>query len=208
MIALAGSAVTVMATTALLAAERVGSRLRMAWKPLASIGFLVVAVSGGIPDATTGRLILGGLVCSFVGDVALLGRSNGSFLAGLGAFLLAHLFYAGAFWVAGQAILPAGAAGAVFIGALVIIGRWLLPHVSASMRGPVVAYMAAITAMVVLSVGAVGSGAPGRLMIGALLFYLSDLAVARQQFVTPGFVNRAWGLPVYYVAQLILASTV
>jgi hypothetical protein len=41
--------------------------------------------------------------------------------------------------------------------------------------------------------------------VGALLFYLSDFAVARDKFVAPGFWNGAWGLPFYFVAQLNLA---
>ena len=43
---------------------------------------------------------------------------------------------------------------------------------------------------------------------GALAFYLSDLSVARDRFVRPAFVNRAWGLPLYYGAQFVLAATV
>ena len=43
---------------------------------------------------------------------------------------------------------------------------------------------------------------------GAGLFYLSDLAVARHRFVRPAFVNRALGLPAYYVGQLLLAFTI
>lgn len=196
-----------VAVTALVMAERTESPWRLVWKPMASIGFVVVAFSGGFPDAAFGRLILAGLICSFVGDLALLGRSEPWFLSGLVAFLLAHLFYGLAFWSTGQAVVPVLLAAAVFGLASAAVGRWLLPSVSHALRLPVVAYMMAITAMVVLSVGAVGDGAPGRLMAGAFLFYLSDLAVARQQFVAPGFANRAWGLPVYYAAQLILAST-
>ena len=42
---------------------------------------------------------------------------------------------------------------------------------------------------------------------GALLFYLSDLAVARDRFVVRRFASRAWGLPAYYLAQVLLALT-
>jgi hypothetical protein len=31
--------------------------------------------------------------------------------------------------------------------------------------------------------------------------------VARDRFVSHQFVNRAWGLPLYYAAQLLLATT-
>jgi hypothetical protein len=40
------------------------------------------------------------------------------------------------------------------------------------------------------------------------MFALSDISVARDRFVSKAFANRAWGLPMYFAAQLILASTV
>ncbi len=43
---------------------------------------------------------------------------------------------------------------------------------------------------------------------GALLFYLSDLMVARQRFVQASYLNRAFGLPTYYLGQLLLAMTI
>jgi hypothetical protein len=45
-------------------------------------------------------------------------------------------------------------------------------------------------------------------LLGAVMFYASDLSVARDRFVKRGFLNRVWGLPLYYAAQLVLASTV
>jgi hypothetical protein len=45
-------------------------------------------------------------------------------------------------------------------------------------------------------------------VIGATCFMSSDVAVARDRFVTPGVANRVWGLPLYYGAQLLLAWTV
>jgi len=43
---------------------------------------------------------------------------------------------------------------------------------------------------------------------GAILFYLSDLAVARHRFVHESFVNRVIGLPTYYLGQFLLALTI
>ena len=43
---------------------------------------------------------------------------------------------------------------------------------------------------------------------GAILFYLSDLAVARHRFIHKSFINRALGLPTYYLGQLLLALTI
>jgi hypothetical protein len=44
-------------------------------------------------------------------------------------------------------------------------------------------------------------------LCGAFSFYLSDIFVARQRFVTPSFFNRLAGLPLYYLGQFLLAST-
>jgi hypothetical protein len=35
--------------------------------------------------------------------------------------------------------------------------------------------------------------------------YLSDLSVARDRFVKPAFVNRLWGLPLYYASTVLIA---
>lgn len=40
------------------------------------------------------------------------------------------------------------------------------------------------------------------------MFWCSDLAVARDRFIAPGFVNRLWGLPLYYAAQVAFAWSV
>jgi hypothetical protein len=46
---------------------------------------------------------------------------------------------------------------------------------------------------------------PTAVMAAAVAFYLSDVSVARDRFVAPGFDNRIWGLPLYYGAQLLFA---
>ena len=44
-----------------------------------------------------------------------------------------------------------------------------------------------------------------QLVIAAVMFAVSDIFVARDRFVSPSVVNRLWGLPLYYAAQLIFA---
>ena len=60
--------------------------------------------------------------------------------------------------------------------------------------------------MVVVASATLPGGADPRIPTGAVLFYVSDLFVARERFVTPGFVNKALGLPLYYGGQLLLAA--
>jgi uncharacterized membrane protein YhhN len=89
-----------------------------------------------------------------------------------------------------------------------LVDRWLQPHVPAKLRVPVRAYFVAISAMVACAFGTFGLAGGRVLLLGALMFFFSDLAVARDRFVAHGFVNRLWGLPLYYGGQLLLALSV
>jgi uncharacterized membrane protein YhhN len=61
--------------------------------------------------------------------------------------------------------------------------------------------------MSTLACGVTAAGGPWAVAAGALAFTASDVSVARDRFVRPQFLNRAWGLPLYYVAQLLIART-
>lgn len=202
--------ITATATAALLACEYRGWRPGV-WlaKPLAAAGFVAAALALGALDSGYGRWILAGLVLSWWGDVLLIPRdSPASFRAGLASFLLGHVAYAVAFAVRG---FDAGAA-AIAAAAVVVTGglahRYLRPHLPGGMRVPVLAYLLVISTMVVCAGGTFGRAGGAAILVGALAFYASDLAVARQRFVKQGFVNKAWGLPLYFTAQLLLASSV
>ncbi len=178
------------------------------FKPLAALTFVALALFLGGLDTDYGRALLAGFVFCVGGDLLLMFRSDRAFLLGLGSFLLGHVGFAVAFALRGiDPVWTAGAAGVLVVVAL-FVGRWLLPNVRGAMKGPVLAYMTVITAMVALSVGTVAHAGNALVFVGAFAFYLSDLCVARERFVRPGFANRAVGLPLYFGAQLVLASTV
>jgi uncharacterized membrane protein YhhN len=177
-------------------------------KPLASTGFVAVAVAAGGLDGGYGRAVLGALVLSWVGDVCLLSRRRGWFLAGLGAFLLGHVAYGLAFWIHGVTLSWLLGSAVVLVVPALWVRRWLAPHVPADMRAPVDAYVVVITAMVALSLACTAAGGSPWIAVGAIGFYLSDLAVARDRFVCRTLRNRLWGLPLYYGAQLVLACTI
>lgn len=170
--------------------------LRAALKATASAAFLAVAVLASA-GGRYAHLVLAGLTLSAAGDVLLLGAGRRAFLAGIAAFLLAHVAYAAAFAPAAR-VSPAVAVSLAVAGAAVV--RWLWPHLG-ELRAPVVVYAAAITVMLLL---ALGVGSP-LARLGAALFYLSDLTVARDRFVRPGLANRLAGLPLYYAGQVLLA---
>jgi uncharacterized membrane protein YhhN len=194
------------AVALLLMAERRASRVGVwIWKPLASACFLAAAIWWGAQHSEYGRWILLGLALSACGDVLLIPGGDASFRLGLVAFLLAHVAYAAAFVSLPQSPVWLGLGALAVAAALWLCWRWLAPHLPAAMRVPVAAYFAAISAMGALSLGAVGGGAPPSAAVGALAFMASDLSVARERFVARGFVNQAWGLPLYFAAQLWIA---
>ena len=204
-LAVVASVVSAVATALLVATTRRSRRQEWVWKPIAATGFVIAGVAWGAADHRFGAIILAGLIASWFGDVLLLPRGKRWFLAGLVAFLLGHVAYAVAFGLRGVA-WPASAIGVAGVGAVTaVVARWLLPHVEAAMKIPVLAYMTVISAMVALAIGtAVRHGNPW-LVVGAVAFYASDLAVARDRFVAAGWSNRAWGMPLYIGAQLVLA---
>ena len=73
---------------------------------------------------------------------------------------------------------------------------------------PVLAYTVVISAMLALAIGTFGQHGSWWLVMGAVLFYVSDIFVARERFVTPSPWNGLVGLPVYFTAQLLLACSI
>jgi len=86
--------------------------------------------------------------------------------------------------------------------------RWLLPHAPKEFKSPVLAYVVVILCMCVAAAGHAFAAQRWDVLAGALLFAASDISVARDRFVAAGYVNRLWGWPTYFVAQLVLAWTV
>lgn len=154
-------------------------------------------------------LITAGLVASWFGDLALSFTGQRPFLAGLISFALVHTLYTAGFFIRSSMDLAAVALSgfAMALTATAIL-RWLAPHTPEEMRGPVAAYIAIISVMVVASFGTHGVLADLRIPMAAVLFATSDVLVARNQFVFPALTNRVFGLPIYFTAQALFAVTV
>ncbi|MFN8600131.1 MAG: lysoplasmalogenase [Candidatus Binatia bacterium] len=200
---------TIAAVALLLHAEYRGSRAGIwTWKPIASTGFVATALAAGATSTTYGRWVLAALVLSWWGDVLLIPRASRVFLLGIGSFLLGHLAFAGGFLSRGVVPLVLVVAAIVLVLPGRTVLRWLAPHVPDELRVPVRAYVVVICAMVACAVGTYVRAGNTDLLVGALMFMVSDLAVARERFVDDGFVNKTWGLPLYYGGQLLLAASV
>lgn len=193
--------------------ERVRN-LRVQWvfKPATTALYLAAAALQG-PEHLYDWLMVAGLVLCAVGDTALIHRERAWFLTGLVAFLLGHVAYAVAFntrvTLSTLHPVPAGAIAAVSTGLFL----YFRPHLG-RMLWPVVAYVVVITLMLMsalaVALGGGGGVGPGLLIpLGALLFYVSDITVARDRFVPGvGFANRVYGLPLYYAAQFLFAFSI
>ena len=180
----------------------------LAAKLIASTAFVALAVRSGAMASTYGRLILLGLAFSWCGDMFLTGHSQLAFLAGLSAFLLAHVVYVSAFirhgygraWIY-VAVVPVTA---MAIG----VFAWLEPYTPANLMIPVRAYIVAISLMVIFAYGTRGRGGSILIVIGATLFFLSDLSVAALRLVQSEHPIYVIGLPLYYAGQVCLALSV
>jgi uncharacterized membrane protein YhhN len=198
-----GSIVTAVATVVLVWATRARHPLARVAKPVASAGFLLAAAQvANVPLDRRGWLVVAGLTLGAIGDLLLMGSSAGSFLAGLASFLVGHVAYAVAFWFDRSADwLAAGSGVAVLLA--VTAGRWLRPHLEGHFRVAVPVYVVVISVMVAVAIGAATTRPSAA--AGALLFAVSDVFVARQQFVSDSPFNPTIGLPLYYLAQLLIA---
>ncbi|MFN3765097.1 MAG: lysoplasmalogenase [Aliihoeflea sp.] len=131
-------------------------------------------------------LLTAALAMSALGDLALAQEDDDRlFLAGLGAFLAAHIAYVVLFATGsgGLAILVAepwrlAAALSVCAFGIVMLAR-LWPVLHGAMRPAVLAYMLAIVAM---GVAAFTTQSPA-VMAGALLFIASDATLAAERFL-------------------------
>ena len=79
--------------------------------------------------------------------------------------------------------------------------------INEKMKMPVVAYIAVISVMVVLAFGTFFKMGHLFIPLAAVLFFASDLSVALERFVSARFLNKLWGLPLYYAAQQLFAWT-
>ena len=181
-------------------------------KPAAALGFILMALLWGNLDDLYGRLILFGLIACAAGDVFLLSRTSPNlFLAGMAAFALGHLSYLAVFIAAQDTPFTTGrlVVTGLVIFAFAGVFVWLKPHLPKEMRLPVIAYVIIILLMVITALGLPMRGPLSLAMIGALMFAVSDIFVARDRFVSPTPKNALAITPLYFGAQALIAlSTV
>jgi uncharacterized membrane protein YhhN len=177
-------------------------------KPAATLLVMAIAMTGdAAPDAYR-RLVVRGLLFSLAGDILLMVPGD-YFVAGLVAFLVAHLWYIAAFTRDGgfshgwTTAVPLGATGAA-----VLVLLW--PGLGA-LRIPVIVYVLVIVAMAwqALERWRLRAHAGAALAaMGALFFMASDASLGYGRFRSPLPGSRALVLLTYYMAQWCIAVSV
>lgn len=159
-----------------------------------------------------------GILLSLAGDIFLMLSLDRLFMAGLVAFLLAHLSYVIGFNIPLPEFSTWGLILAVMIGlgGTRLINR-ILSSVIASgqsrLRIPIIIYSVVISLMLLsamikmtdLTWGALSSLLVG---VGALLFYLSDIILAWNKFVRPIQHGRIYNIGAYHLGQIAIVAGV
>lgn len=177
-------------------------------KFIASTAFVTLAIRQGALSSRYGRFVLAGLALSWCGDLFLISASQTFFVAGLTAFLLAHLAYSTAFVTQGFQRVAVIVTAVPITAIALLIWNWLAPTTPPELSLPVRAYIAVISIMVVFAYGTRAAGGSWYIVTGATLFFLSDLSVAALRLAGTASPTYVLGLPAYYAAQVCLALSV
>lgn len=172
-------------------------------KPATMLPLIAAAIVLDPVHPTMRWWFVAALVLSLVGDVFLMLPREELFVGGLSAFALAHVCYVIGFVAGGVSplvmavtLVPLG----LFVGAVAPIVVTSARRRDPRLAIPVSLYVAVISAMVV---AAFGSGTAAGIM-GALLFYLSDLTIGWSRFVRDFPAARLVIMVTYHAAQLLL----
>jgi uncharacterized membrane protein YhhN len=193
------------AATYLVGLWRDWPALRLAAKPLPVLCLLVFVLGSGIDRYA--RLIAAGLALSILGDVLL--EFPGLFVAGLGAFLAAHVSYALAFLSDTRRLAVLRALP--FLAWLALVYTQLRPGLG-NMVVPVTVYVFAIGAMMWRAAACVGSEGPPRraelsAVLGAVLFGVSDTLIGLDRFQAPIPGVRYPIILLYWAGQLLITGS-
>jgi uncharacterized membrane protein YhhN len=156
------------------------------------------------------QCILAAIFFSLLGDVFLM--FEGYFIPGLGAFLVAHLFYIYAFRREAARFFSKKA---LFIPSILVLiyGCFLLmqvlPNVGLQMKTPITVYALTILMMLLTTfhrLDKVPSASFWYVAVGATLFVLSDSMIAISRFVAPFPMSGILIMVTYAVGQYLIVE--
>ena len=165
----------------------------------ASFGFVAAGFSQGLPRSSAGIAGICGLLCCAAGDIL----GPGNFLLGAAAFLLAHICFI-TFNVRrglsrSHILLPS----IILAVAMGIVVGIMEPHVgNVGELWFVLLYWLVLSVMVATAWAV--RPADCYLRYGAIIFYLSDIFVARWRYLDSSPINGFFCYPLYYTACLLI----
>jgi uncharacterized membrane protein YhhN len=201
MIVLLSILIFISATLTIWAKTSARKVLTYIFKPLTMILIIALAVfSTSNSIANYKILIIAGLLFSLVGDVLLIEKSR--FVYGLISFLIAHLFYIGAFFPNAQnvkllSVLPFVVYVLIFLSVLWSgLGKLKIPVIFYASMGfcAVNRYLFNQTESAFYA------------MSGAIFFMASDSILAFDKFKRPLKFADFWVLSSYFAAQWLIAQ--
>lgn len=172
-------------------------------KVAASTSFLLLGTLG-LESSNYGKFVVAALAFSWIGDVLLVSRTKTALIGGIGAFLIAHLAYTAAFSKLSLNLGGFGSGFAAWSFVAVLLFLWLWPQLDKHYRIAVGIYSVAIVLMVSFAAATLSPV----LTVAACMFAVSDISVARDRFVEHSISNKVWGIPLYYLAQVLFAISV
>ena len=180
-----------------------GTTLEYVCKPATLVALIVVAIALDPASGNEDRQawFVAALVFSLAGDVFLMLPSD-RFVAGLAAFLVAHVCYVIGFWTDPPSVAALAISAVIVAAAIVPLARRILRALGdeRSLRGPVATYIVVIAAMVVSALASGNWVAAA----GAILFATSDSMIAWNRFVRPFAAASVAIMVTYHLGQGLL----
>ncbi len=188
--------------------------IRLVTKPLITISLMLFLYFIIKRESRFTKRVLLGLFFSLLGDVFLMFVHTNElfFMLGLGAFLIAHLFYIAAFYldstnkmdVPKRHILP------IFLvfGFFCICFYYFLRPFLGSMNIPVLVYSFVITMMGIMAAlryGKTNFKSFAWILMGAIFFIASDSILAYNKFVERMEIGDLLVMATYMLAQFLIA---
>ena len=149
------------------------------------------------------KLMLIAFLFSMLGDTFLMFKGERNFMFGLGSFLITHLFY---IFVFSHNILKINLFARLLFLVFSAIMLFLLQHnISNSLLIPIIIYMITITFMAISASERNTNPQSFRfVLIGAILFVLSDSLIAIDKFVMPIPFQTFLIMGAYVLAQYLI----
>jgi uncharacterized membrane protein YhhN len=186
-----------------VAVARRSKPLEYVCKPGCMVALVAAALAMDPADGSARAWLVAALVLSTAGDVFLMLPSR-PFVAGLAAFLLAHIAFIAGFIVDDVDTQPLALGIAAGLALYVGVGRSLVLAAHRSdepaMAPPVAIYALVISIMLAT---AFGTG-DWRAAVGAVVFASSDALIARERFVRETAAGPLAIIVTYHVAQALL----